>query len=164
MFGGKHRFHDGLTAGRSIALMENDRPVWLDLSAGDASIRLVPSSANRILLDGLLLMLVLAYGDDAAEVLGATGLTLPAGGLHDLSQDHRYEPARVDAALSRENFGGKVIVAAFAGSSVLQQLPDMAHLPWEIEVLTPVYRRTLPAFGDGEWWQAGTLVPPAELA
>jgi len=60
MFGSNHRFHDGLTAGRSIALMENDRPVWLEPAGGEQGLRLIPRSPERILIDGLLLTLRLA--------------------------------------------------------------------------------------------------------
>jgi len=90
-------------------------------------------------------------------------VNLPAGGLVDLTASPHYDAARIDHALSRSNLTGKVIVAAFNGSSVLQQLPALAPLPWEMEVLTPAYMRTMPAFGDNGWWQRGTLQPPPEL-
>ena len=33
MFGGAHRFHDGLTAGRSIAASVSDRPYLIDVGS-----------------------------------------------------------------------------------------------------------------------------------
>lgn len=165
LFGGAHRFHGGLTSGRSISLYENDRPVWMfPEQAPENAVRLIPRSPERILADGLLLALQLGLDARGRELLvGMCGVDLVREGGVDLTEDTGYSAKRIDEAMTKLEYDGKMIVACFAGSSVLQQLHVLAPLTWDVEVLAPVFVRTTPAFGDGHSETFGSLTTPDDL-
>lgn len=96
MLGGAHRFHGGLTSGRSIELFENDRPVWMCLGQyPENGMRLIPHSPERILADGLLLALQLGLDAPGRELLvGMCGVDLVRDGAMDLTEDPRRSPLR----------------------------------------------------------------------
>lgn len=148
--GTSHRFHGGIHPYVSLWLWENDRPVWQAERPDGQRVGWVPREPDTITLDGLLLVLAMSQDADSPVTRALEGMSAGtwAQESSELGDWPHYSQARVRELLRVGAPPAKVVVSALEGSTVLLQLPDL-DVPWEMEVLTPIYSRITSPFSDG---------------
>ncbi len=158
-----HPLRNGLADGaQRLWLCEHPEPTWvMDPTDGASGKRmLMPRSPDTVLEDGLLFLAALAFrfDDVTSRFAGSFGPRIPDEiDLWATTAEDYRALIRASRDASREGVD-KVVLAAFAGSALLKQLPALEHYQYAVDVLTPVYTLRHPHRRD-QPVRAGTLNP-----
>jgi hypothetical protein len=145
LLGNPHPNDGGLTVIDTLTLSEGDRPAWTMRRTGPLQegwrreVVWIPS-LEHMLDDGLLMAAIHAFKSETVrEKFLSFSDKLDANRLEiykDLSVEQRHELYRMCREL--EDFP-KVVLAVYAGSSLITNIGTMAYYRMEYEVLMPVY-------------------------
>jgi hypothetical protein len=145
---GRSSTQKGILASHSMVLLEDEQPVWFLQETGAQETGLNGSCVTwiprreSILADGLLMIAVFAVqskdlNELASHYIHGAGSD-KADLNHDVKPDHLEE---LSDKCRNLNFGRKLAITVFEGSSISKELPILEQYRVPVEVCTTQYAR-----------------------